>query len=172
MLRSEPGLAMSSADDIWLRPFDSLGSQAVGFLEATIKPQEKSYQGTMTHQQNDSHDWLGDAAENYVRYCFAREGFEVFGAGKWSTDCAVHDKETDKWYRVEVKSTDRPKRPLRPGRANLAGHADLLAEVVFTDDLEDHSTAMKLSLTRIDTNGRRSNKTNIWKMGDVREFLL
>jgi len=35
-----------------------------------------------TYKQNGSHDWLGDAAENYVRYCFAREGYEVFGAGK------------------------------------------------------------------------------------------
>lgn len=122
-------------------------------------------------KQNDSHDWLEDAAEDYVRYYFAREGFEVFGAGKWSTDCAVHDKDTDKCYRIEAKSTDRPKRPIRPGRANLAGHANLLAEVIFSDDSEEHSTTMKLSLSRVDSDGRQSDRTLIWEIGDVKHFL-
>lgn len=123
------------------------------------------------YKQNDSHDWLGDAAENYVRYCFAREGFEVFGAGKWATDCAVHDKQTDKWYRVEVKSTDRPKRPIRPSVSNLSGRVDLLAEVIFSDDSEHHSTTMTLRLVRIDTAGRRGEMCDVWSEGDVRTFL-
>lgn len=59
----------------------------------------------MSHQKDDSHDWLGDAAENYVRYCFARDGFEVFGSGKWAADLIVRNTDLDeeKWWRVEVK---------------------------------------------------------------------
>jgi len=83
----------------------------------------------------------------------------------------VHDKENDKWYRVEVKSTDRPKRPIRPRISNLAGRVDLLAEVVFSDDSEHHSTTMTLTLTKISTEGRRGERCPIWENGDVKGFL-
>lgn len=125
----------------------------------------------MNYKQNDSHDWLGDAAEDYVRYCFARENFEVFGGGKWSTDCAVRDRETAKWYRVEVKSTDRPKRPIRPRIKHLLGRVDLLAEVVFGDGVKPHATFIKFRLVSINDLGRRTSIADIEKPGDIKRFL-
>ena len=59
--------------------------------------------------QNESHDWLGDAAESLVRYYFAQRGFYAYGAGKWGVDCVVQDRKTGKMLAVEVKSTDGKK---------------------------------------------------------------
>ena len=56
--------------------------------------------------QDDRHDWFGDLAETYVCYLAAREGLEVFGAGKWTADVAIHDKDTRQLFRVEVRATD------------------------------------------------------------------
>lgn len=61
------------------------------------------------YKQGARHDWLGDAAESYVAYYFASPGFEVFGAGKWAADVVVRDLKIDRWWRVEVKSTDKQK---------------------------------------------------------------
>ena len=122
--------------------------------------------------QNESHDWLGDAAENYVRYCFAREGFEVFGSGKWSTDMAVRDRMTNKWYRVEVKSTDRPHgRPVRPSVANLLGRVDLLVEVVFLRMSESVCTSLQMKIVAIGKDGKRGVAAVVAKQGDLREFM-
>lgn len=125
------------------------------------------------YTQNDSHDWLGDAAEDYVRYCFAREGFEVFGSGKWSTDMAVRDRETNRWYRVEVKSTGRPHgKPLRPGADNLRGRVDLLVEVVFLAETDMACTSLQMIIVSIGKDGKRErNKTLIRTDGDLRAFL-
>ena len=56
--------------------------------------------------QNESHDWLADAAESLVRYYFAKRGYCVYGAGKWAGDAVIQDKKTGKMLTVEVKSTD------------------------------------------------------------------
>ena len=87
-------------------------------------------------QQTDSHDWLGDAAEGLVCYLAARDGFEVFGAGKWAADAAIRHPTTRRWCRVEVRSTDRPRRPRKKDVAKLAKVADVLAEVRFSKDLQ------------------------------------
>lgn len=56
---------------------------------------------------NQQHDWLAKVGENYIAYLFSRDSrFEVFGSGMWDADCAVHDIETDKWLRIEVKTSN------------------------------------------------------------------
>ncbi len=79
-------------------------------------------------KQNDSHDWFGDCSESYVAYLFAKAEFEVFGAGKWTADLAVHDKN-DKWWRIEVRSADRNKGPTKKPARKLKDKAEFLAEV-------------------------------------------
>lgn len=81
-------------------------------------------------KQTEAHDWLADCAENYIAYLCAHAGFEVFGAGKWGADVVVHDK--DGWWRIEVRSTDREKRPGNKAAQKLKGKAELLAEVKFS----------------------------------------
>ena len=70
----------------------------------------------MANQKDDSHDWLGDAAENLVRYHFSRAGYDVYGSSKWGADICVVGKPTQSGQDgprvifVEVKSTDSPKK--------------------------------------------------------------
>lgn len=82
------------------------------------------------YKMDARHDWLGDAAESYVAYCFACEGFEVFGAGKWTADLVIRDAKRNEWWRIEVKSTDRLT-PRRYKFKELAKKADIFAQVVF-----------------------------------------
>lgn len=99
------------------------------------------------YKQDDRHDWLGDAAEAYVKYCFACEGgFEIFSAGKWTPDVVVRDTAVDKWWRIEVKSTTKEKGTInRPSLSNLAKKADVLAEVRFLKEKGVRLTLVKLS---------------------------
>ncbi len=86
------------------------------------------------------HDWLSKVGENYMAYLFSRdERFEVFGSGAWDADCAIHDKETNKWFRVEIKSSDskESRKEIRgPARKRLERQSDkydLLAFVSIID---------------------------------------
>lgn len=86
----------------------------------------------MPEPQNESHDWLGEAAESYVRYLFAREGFQVFAGSKWGADLAVHEmKRPDKWWRIEVRSTDGRGRPHPKPKEKLMKIADFVVNVKF-----------------------------------------
>lgn len=86
------------------------------------------------YSQNESHDLLGEAAESYVRYIFATEGFEVYGDSKWGADCAALDRDKCRWYRIEIRSTDKIKgRPRKKPARKLKGKIDLIAEVIFSD---------------------------------------
>ena len=87
---------------------------------------------TQIVKQNESHDWLGEAAENYVRYLFAREGFQVFAGSKWGADCSIHyPGNTKKWWRIEVRSTDRDGRgaPRPKSKTKLNKIADFVVNV-------------------------------------------
>ncbi len=64
----------------------------------------------MSNQNNESHDWFGDAAESLVRYCFVKEGFFAYGSSKWGADCIIEDMKSGRKLSVEVKSTDRSNR--------------------------------------------------------------
>lgn len=56
--------------------------------------------------QNESHDWLADAAESLVRYYFAKRGYYTYGSAKWGADCVLQDRKTGKMWTVEVKSSN------------------------------------------------------------------
>ena len=56
--------------------------------------------------QNESHDWLADAAESLVRYYFAKRGYYVYGSGKWGADCVLQDRKTGKMLTIEVKRSE------------------------------------------------------------------
>ena len=61
------------------------------------------------HEHNESHDWLGDAAECLVRYYFAKANCTVYGSSKRGADCMVVGRDTNKSIRcvpIEIKSTD------------------------------------------------------------------
>ena len=77
------------------------------------------------------HDWLAESAENYIAYLFAKTGLEIFGAGKWAADVVLHNREKNRWWRVEVKSTDSKKKPMRKSVSKLKDKAEILAEVVM-----------------------------------------
>lgn len=91
--------------------------------------------------QNESHDWLADAAESLVRYYFAKTGkYYTYGAGKWGADCVLQDKETGKMLTVEVKSTDsNNKKPLirslkkKIAKLKLQVRPHMYAEVRFKE---------------------------------------
>lgn len=57
-------------------------------------------------KQTESHDWFAEASEAFVRYCFAKAGYLVFGSSKWGADCVIQDEKSGKMLTVEVKSTD------------------------------------------------------------------
>lgn len=129
----------------------------------------------LMHQKDERHDWLGDAAESYVRYLFACEGFHVYGASKWHADIAAYDPKRKKWWRVEVKSTDRSagkvfKKPL----TNLFKKADIVVLVRFShgktsrllhDKKIEVELVMRLAPKKYEKEfiGRRS--------GDIQSFL-
>jgi len=119
-------------------------------------------------KQNARFDWLADAAEAYVAYCFSRDGFEVFGAGKWEADLIVrHQKlEDKKWLRVEVKSG-----PVRRWKRFIK-KADLYAEVRFKD--EDRTTTF--GLYKLNPKARtwkeaKGKRTEIKQNGDIKKFF-
>ena len=119
-----------------------------------------------TYKQNDSHDWLGDAAEAYVRYCFAADDFEVFGSGKWAVDAAVRDRESGRWWRVEVKSTDHPqKRPGRKSLDQLSEKAELFAQVRI---VRGKPITLRLTKLREDDRGEGCF---VEDKGDIKKFL-
>lgn len=86
---------------------------------------------------------------------------------------AVRDRETNRWYRVEVKSTGRPHgKPFRPGANNLRGRVDLLVEVVFLTETESTCTSLQMTIVSIGKDGKRErNKTKIRAQGELRTFL-
>jgi hypothetical protein len=98
-----------------------------------IKKATKKSQ-TQIIKQNESHDWLGEAAENYVRYLFAREGFQVFAGSKWGADLAVHElNKADRWWRIEVRSTDKDGKsaPNPKPKKKLLKIADFVVNIKF-----------------------------------------
>lgn len=115
----------------------------------------------MSNQQDDSHDWLGDAAENYVRYCFARDGFEVFGSGKWPADLIARHTELDekKWWRVEVKSGHAP------SLKTMARKAELCAKV----HIEKQTISFRLIKLKPESN--RGEDCLVNEKGDIKRFL-
>ncbi len=135
-----------------------------------------------TPKGEGSHNaWFGDAAESYVAYCFAREGLEVFGAGKWAADLAVCDKtkkgKDKKCLKIEVKSTVRKGGWRSPiwrydNLKKLSNKADILATVC----LNHESNSLKLELVSLGhlVSGQRrkpGGKDMITKEGSVRDWL-
>lgn len=103
------------------------------------------------------HDWFAECAENYIAYLFSQvEDFRVFGAGKWEADIAVCDKKTNKWIKIEVRSTDRKKKPTRKSAQKLKDKADMLAEV----NLEKNTINVKLNKL---VDGKKSDHKNSLK---------
>ena len=119
--------------------------------------------------QNDQHDWFGSLAENYVGYLAAREGLEVFGAGKWTADVAIHDKDSRRLFRVEVRATDRPRKPKAKSASKLACMAEVIAEVTMPDESRLRATFWKL-----DSRGHKDPLTRLIdpSSGQLRRWLL
>lgn len=88
----------------------------------------------MAEKMTAAHDYFADCAENFVSYLFAHAGFEVYGSGKWEADVVIRDKKDKRWLRIEVRSTDRDKTPLKKSASKLAGKAELYAEVRLKKD--------------------------------------
>lgn len=106
----------------------------------------------MSYKQTEAHDWLGEAAESYIAYQMAHAGFEVFGSSKWGADLAVHDAKSGRWWRVEVRSTDRDKRPGKKSKEKLR-KAELLVEVNLKKNVFDtriHKLVEGEKVARID----------------------
>lgn len=121
-------------------------------------------------KQTVIHDWLGDAAENLVRYYFACEDFEVFGGNKWGADIVGYDKQLSfderKWWKIEVKSTDRIAGPFHHANLEtLARKADLLVQIRFF-----RNKPIKCAITKLSTE-ERGKRCWVEKVGDIREFL-
>lgn len=128
----------------------------------------KKTQTSKRKQINQQHDWLSKVGENYVAYLFSRDDdFEVFGSGAWDADCAVRDKKTNRWFRIEVKTSNK-KSSLKEirGKArrrlnNQNDKYDILCFVSFKDD------KIYLELYRKDG----SKKVNP-AVKELREFIL
>lgn len=125
---------------------------------------------TDTIKQDDRHDWLGDAAESYVAYCFASaQGFEVFGAGKWTADIVVHDTKDDRWWRIEVKSTDKEKPGKKYERKDLAKKlakkADILTQVSFKKG------EVSIKIGKLSTEYGCEHVTPVRDPGDIRKWM-
>jgi hypothetical protein len=73
---------------------------------------------------------MGDAAEALVRCLLARDGLDVYGAGKWLPDVAVVDSRSRMAFLVEVRSTFLDKPPARKATRKLS-KAQVLAIVRF-----------------------------------------
>ena len=91
-------------------------------------------------KQTDAHDWLGDAAEALVRCLLARDGLDVYGAGKWLPDVVVVEPRSRKAFLVEVRSTFLHKPPARKATRKLK-KAQVLAIVRFALGGADPYTA-------------------------------
>ena len=137
-----------------------------------------SAQTKQQYKMNAQHDWLGDVAENYVGYCFAREDFEVFGSGKWTADLMVRDPQKSNrgagWLRVEVKSTDGNRWPWvkigRETRKKIFERSELYAEVRIRDREIEFRLA-KVPPDRLIRDFRDLKCAPIEKTGDIRKFL-
>lgn len=70
----------------------------------------------------ECHDWLGEAAEDFIAYLFSKafnvDELEVFGGSRWGADCVLHHIPTDKYRRIEVKSSDSKRKFQMSGRLN------------------------------------------------------
>lgn len=119
----------------------------------------------MKHKQTEAHDWLADCAENYVAYLGAHADFEVFGASKWGADVVFHEKKKGGWWRVEVRSTDRDKKPTKKPIRKLRGKAELLANVVF------HSNAINTTIYRL-RDGKKGHSIKNPTTRELRHFLM
>ena len=83
-----------------------------------------------------AHDWFADCAENYTAFLFARSNnFAVFGSGKWEADVVIQNKITNKWLRIEVRSSSVKKKPLRKKPSKLKDKADILTEIILKDNV-------------------------------------
>lgn len=98
-------------------------------------------------EMNESHDWLGEAAEHYVRYILAREGFLVFAGSKWDADCAFYRKDNpSRWWKIEVRSTDTRRWP----KIKKYVRADFVVDVRFERGERFHSAQVFLSVVHKD----------------------
>lgn len=114
-------------------------------------------------KMNESHDWLGEAAENYVRYLFACEGFQVFAGSKWGADLAIHRPgNTKRWWRIEVRSTDRNKRPLKKRKERLKQIADFVVEVNLKAGLEKCTHSLKAVIYPVKKDGGYGKSDDIY----------
>ena len=125
----------------------------------------------MTSTQNESHDWLGEAAEKYVAYLLSKEkGFSIAQGSKWGVDIIVRDlnsKSRDKIWAFEVRSTDRNKTPRKPSSEKIKEkRVDYYAEVKKSDFL-------RVKIYRIQNNNK-TDKNDFWEENStipLRKFL-
>jgi hypothetical protein len=119
--------------------------------------------------QDDRHDWFGDLAESYVSYLAAREGLEVFGAGKWTADVAIHERDSRQLFRVEVRATDRSRRPNPKPAYKLARTAEVIAEVTMPSE-----SRLQASFWKLDSRGHKVARTRLDNPapGQLRTWLL
>ncbi len=83
-------------------------------------------------QQTSQHDWFADCAENYVAYLFARlDDYAIYGSGKWEADVVINKRNSNKWLRIEVRSTDSKPHPIRKKPNKMINKTDILAEVTL-----------------------------------------
>lgn len=108
-------------------------------------------------QDNESHDWFGDAAESLVRYCFVKEGFFAYGSSKWGADCVIEDMKSGRKLSIEVKSTDRSNRThtqlvrTLKKKLNKPAKPDIYAEVrLESKPTIKNSFPISISLWKID----------------------
>lgn len=123
--------------------------------------QQNNLSGFMaSYEQNEAHDWLGDAAENYVRYVLSKEGFIVFAGSKWGADCAAHHKDDLKrWWRIEVRSTDKKNGlPLLKPKEKLKKIATVVADVKFNKQDGGHGMTITLYPVHPDGSYRKKYK--------------
>lgn len=85
---------------------------------------------------NSQHDWFADCAENYVAYLFARSNnLAIYGSGKWEADIIINNKKTNKWLRIEVRSSVTKDKPTQKSSKKLRDKSDILAEVILKNNL-------------------------------------
>jgi hypothetical protein len=124
---------------------------------------------TVQYLDNASHDWLGEAAENYIRYIFAREKLPVYAGDKWGADCAVYDQESKSLLRIEVKSTDRQRRPAWNSE-QVRSKADIVAEVRFHNAKQNegsHTLDVVFIWTKEGRGGTQYRLVSVCKDGEV-----
>lgn len=124
---------------------------------------------TVQYLDNASHDWLGEAAENYIRYIFAREKLPVYAGDKWGADCAVYDPVSKSLLRIEVKSTDRQRRPTWNSE-QVRSKADIVAEVRFHNANQNegsHTLDVVFIWTKEGRGGKQYRLLSICKDGEV-----